>query len=336
MRLRLLSVVVLIFAVTVHAAPSRAADGDDDVPSRPRRLVIAFASLRDRPAFSNLYFYRHDGVGRGEVAGTATPQFERADSHPSLTADGTSCAYASKQVGGFSPLINFWNLRENRSLPPAPFNSDPGARIEPSLSGGGKLLAFCARGHAGSVGGWDVVLFDMAAAKFVDLPGLNSEYDEREAFLGRNGRFLAYVTNRSGGAGLSDVALYDREAQKAIPLPGLNSESREINPALSADGSFLAFVSDRPGGAGGKDVYLYDRHLERLVDLPGLNSVAHDQTPALSSDGRFLAFVSERTSGAGERDIFLYDRQFAKLLPTPGLNSKQEDFDPALAYDDGE
>jgi hypothetical protein len=308
--------------------------GEPTASPRPRRLIIAFASLRERPAFSSLFLYRHDGLATGELAGTIPPLNERADSHPALNSDGTVCAYASKQTGGFTPLINFCQVREKRPLPGPAFNGEPGARIEPSLSGNGRLLAFCTRGGPQSAGGWDVGLFDMTASRVLDLPGLNSDADEREVALSRDGRFLAFVTNRPGGAGLSDIALYDRESRVLVALPGLNSPHRELNPALSADGRWLAFVSNRPAGQGGKDIFLYDRSAAALVELPGLNSVGYEQTPALSPDGRYLAFVSERTSGAGERDIFLYDRESQSLLPTPGLNSKQEDFDPSLAFDE--
>ncbi len=315
------------------AGNSANALADDQNATAPRKLVVAFASLHERPAFSNLYFYRHDSIGDGKISGTVPALFERADSHPALTTDGAVCVYASKQVGGFTPLINFWNVPNEKPLPGPPFNTDAGARIEPSLSGDGRLLAYCARGTTNSVGGWDVVLFDTSSGKFLDLPGLNTDADEREVTISRNGRYLAFVTNRPGGEGLSDIALYDCDARALVPLPNLNSAHRELNPALSADGRWLAFVSDRDD-TGGKDVFLYDRSAAALVDLPGLNSVAHEQTPALSPDGRFVAFVSERTSGAGERDIYLYDRQAGRLLATPGLNSKEEDFDPSLAYEE--
>jgi hypothetical protein len=307
--------------------------GEPQKPAAPQRLIIAFASLRDRPAFSSLFLYRHDGIGKGELTGSIPPLNERADSHPALGADGVVCAYASKQTGGFTPLINFWHVRETRPLPGPAFNGEPGARIEPSL-GAGRLLAFSTRGGTKSAGGWDVGLFDMISGSIVDLPGLNTDADEREVTISHNGRFLAFVTNRSGGEGLSDIALYDRESQALQALPGLNSPHRELNPALSADGRWLAFVSDRPGGRGGKDVFLYDRANEKLVELSELNSVAHEQTPCLSPDGRYIAFVSERSAGAGERDIYLYDRELRRLLLTPGLNSKQEDFDPSLAFDE--
>jgi hypothetical protein len=327
-RVQILGVAILL---SIVASWARA---DETSPPHPRRLVIAFASLRERPAFSSLFLYRHDGASQGALAGSIPVLHERADSHPALTADGTICVYASKQVGGFTPLINLWNVHEKRALPGPALNNEPGARIEPSLSGDGRLLAFCTRGGANSVGGWDVGLFDMTAGKIVELPGLNTDADEREVALSRDGRYLAFVTNRSGGEGLSDVALYDREKRGLVPLPGLNSPHREINPALSADGRWLAFVSDHPRGQGGKDIFLYDRAAAALVEVPGLNAVGHEQTPALSPDGRYVAFVSERTSGAGERDIFLYDRAVGDLLPTPGLNSKHEDFDPALAFED--
>jgi Tol biopolymer transport system component len=326
--------VILVAVVLLVSIAARALAGEPSQPAAPRRLIIAFASLRDRPAFSSLFLYRHDGVGKGEPAGSIPPQSERADSHPALGTDGFVCAYASKQTGGFTPLVNFWHVREKRQLPGPPFNSEPGARIEPSLGAGGRLLAYSTRGGTQSAGGWDIGLFDMTSVKVVALPGLNTDADEREVAISRNGRWLAFVTNRSGGEGLSDIALYDRELQALVALPGLNSPHRELNPTLSADGRWLAFVSDRPGGQGGKDVFLYDRSDAALVDLPDLNSVAHEQTPCLSPDARYLAFVSERTSGAGERDIFLYDRELHRLLATPGLNSKQEDFDPALAFDE--
>lgn len=301
-----------------------------------QRLVIAFASLRERPAFSNLYFYRHDGAGQGELTGSVPAEFERADSHPTLTSDGAQCAYASKQVGGFTPLVNVWDRRQGRLVPAPGFNADVGSRIEPALSGDGAWLALCARGHSSAVGGWDVALFETRSWKEIPLPGFNSDHDEREVTIDRAGRWLAFVTNRRGGAGLSDLALYDRQAASFVPLEGVNTEHRELNPSLSADGRFLAFVSDRPGGAGGKDVYVFDLSARRLVELPGLNSVAHEQTPVFSPDGRFIVFVSERTRGAGERDIYLYDRDASRLVATPGLNSKHEDFDPALAIEDSD
>jgi Tol biopolymer transport system component len=305
--------------------------GEGEGPPPPR-LLLAFASYRDRAAFTNVYFYEHDGLGQGRLLDAVPAVFERADYHPSLTADGAICAYAAKQVGGFPGLIQLWDLRARRPLERPGLNEGFGARLEPSLSGDGRLLAFTGWERPGGAGGWDAFLYDLHVRQFVGVPGLNTQYEERELTLSGDGRYLAFVSNRPGGKGLSDIYLYERSAQALVPLPGLNTRHRELNPALSADGRLVAFVSDRPGGSGGKDIYLYDRQTEALLPLPGLNSVAHEQTPALSPDGRFIAFVSERISGAGERDLYLYDRRLSKLLRTPGLNSKKDDFDPSLAY----
>ena len=303
---------------------------DEPLAAVKPRLLIAFCSHRDRPAFVNIYFYEHDGIGQGRIIGSIPTTEETADYHPSLTPRGLVCAHASKRVGGHAGQINLWDVKAKKALARPAFNEGFGARVEPAISGT-DLLAYSAWERSGGAGGWDIVVYDTKSEKQIDLPGLNGQFDEREASLSKDGRYLAFVSNRPGGKGSSDIYLYDRKAAALVPLPGLNSPQRELNPSLSADGRFLAFVSDRPGGAGGKDVYLYDRTKEQLLPLPGLNSASHEQTPALSPDGRYLVFVSERISGAGERDIYLYDRERQKLLPTPGLNSKQEDFDPSIA-----
>ncbi len=67
----------------------------------PHPLILAFSSLRDRPAFAAVYFYRHDGVSRGELLPGQPQQPERSDTHPSLTADGTICLSTSKRSSSF-------------------------------------------------------------------------------------------------------------------------------------------------------------------------------------------------------------------------------------------
>jgi Tol biopolymer transport system component len=297
-----------------------------------RSLLIVFSSLRQRPAFASLYLYRHDGVDEGGIVAEFPTASERGDTHPSLTADGAFCLYTSKQVGGFSPQLQLFDVSGRQLLPGPAFNAQFAARTDASLSGRGDLVAFCAWDQPGQSGGWDVMLYDRRAASFVDLPGLNSADNEREVAISGDGRFLAFVSDRPGSLGLSDIYLYDRDVKQCVLLPGVNSPRRELNPTLSHDGLLLAFVSDRPGGQGGKDVYVVDRQTGEVVSPAGLNSSGHEQTPTFSPDGRYLAFVSERVSGEGERDVYLYDRSRGQLLATPGLNSTAEDFDPAISW----
>lgn len=298
--------------------------------SRP--LLIAFSSLRDRPAFASLHLYRHDAVDRGELV-AALPQLpERGDTHPSLTIDGQWCLYTSKQVGGFGPQVQLFDVRKRELVAGPRFNEQFAARTEVTLSGDGRWIALCVWDQPGQAGGWDVLLYDRENSELVELPGLNSAENEREVSLSAAGRYVAFTSDRSRNAGLSDVFVYDREARALLDLPGVNTPARELNPSLSADGRWLAFVSDRHGGAGGKDILVYDCQTGELARPEGVNSVAHEQTPVFSPDGGILAFVSERIRGAGERDIYLYDRRRQQLLPTPGLNSTAEDFDPWLAW----
>jgi Tol biopolymer transport system component len=300
------------------------------------RLLIAFASYRERPKHPNIFFYEHDGVGVGKIVGkVGTPRnVASAEGHPSLSRDGRFCAF-TYELENNTGRIYFWDRKEQKLLEHPVLNSSPNAQMGPSLSADGNLIAFSAWGRPGAGGqGWHVFLYDRSsAAKMVDLPGLNSPTaEDRLPALSGDGRWLAFTSNRKGGVGLTDVYLYDRRSGqgKLLPLPGLNSPHMDAEPSLSADGNLVAFASDRPGGRGGRDIYLFDRAAGKFLALPGLNSAAHEYSPSLSPDGRFIAFVSERLGGEGERDIYLYDRQTQKLLPTPGLNSRAEDFDPCV------
>lgn len=319
-------------AATLLFASAAVQAQSSEASAPPRPLLIAFSSFRDRPAFASLYLYRHDGLGNGSMLAAVPPAFERGDTRPSLSADGALCLYTSKQVGGFSPQLQFFDVLQRQILPGPAFNSEFGARTDASLSDAGKLIAFCVWDRPGQAGGWDVMLYDRDATRFRELPGLNSENNEREVAISGDGRQLAFVSDRPGSLGSSDIYCYDCSAKRLVALPGVNSSHRELNPAFSSDARLLAFVSDRPGGAGGKDIYISDRETQEVVSPPGLNSPGHEQTPAFSPDGRYLVFVSERIRGAGERDIYLYDRARGRLLETPGLNSPGEDFDPCIGW----
>jgi len=307
-----------------------------DTPAAPPenesvKLLIAFSSFRERKLHPKVYFYEHDGVGDGKIVGSIDAVNQRSDYHPSLSHDGRFCAFAS-ELENQTGRIQLWDVRDKKLVElAAAVNDSPNGQMGPGLSGDGKWLAFSAWNRPGVGPRWDLLLYDVAAKKLAELPGVNTaEFDERMPALSADGRFLAYATNSRKGVGLTDVFLFDRQEKKLDLLPAMNSKSMDVEPSLSGDGNLVAFVSDRPGGKGGRDVYLYDRAAAKFLPLPGLNSAADEQTPCLSADGRFLVFVSERIGGEGERDIYLYDRKAEKLLPTPGLNSNKEDFDPCV------
>jgi Tol biopolymer transport system component len=294
------------------------------------KVLIAFASYRERPKHPKIYLYEHDGVAAGKIIGSIDTVNLRSDYHPSLSLDGRYCAFASELENQTSRVF-VWDFREKKLLTLPTLNDSPNAQLHASLSGDGQLVAFAAWNRPGASQRWDVLGYDLAAKKLVPWPGLSTPaFDERMPALSGDGKWLAFVSSRKGGAGLNDIYLYSIAEAKLVPLPGLNSPHSDITPSLSGDGSLIAFASDRPGGKGGRDIYLYDRKATRLLDLPGLSSAAQEQSPALSPDGRYIAFVSERIAGMGERDVYLYDRQAHKLLPTPGLNSRADDIDPCV------
>ena len=316
-----------ILAIGLVAVPATSAEKT----LADNRLVIAFSSLRDRPAFASLYLYEHDGVGNGRVRVALPTATDRSYTNGSLTADGGLCLYTEKQVGGFAPRLKLFDVRQESHCEAPTLPGEFASLTHASLSGNGDLLAFSAWDQPGQPGGWDLFLLDRKTSKLVDSLGTNTAGDEREIAISGDGNLVAFVSNRPDGVGLSDILIFDRSAGRLVATPELNSAQRELNPAWSADGKQLAFVSDRPGGAGGKDVYVYHLNQRRTESLPQVNSVAHEQSPSLTRDGRFLVFVSERVRGEGERDIYLWDRSRATLLPTPGLNSPTEDFDPSVA-----
>jgi Tol biopolymer transport system component len=296
------------------------------------KLLIAFASYRDRSKHPNIFFYEHDGVASGKILGkVGTQTGATAEGHPSLSHDGRYCAFTFEQENN-TGQIYFWDREEQHLVEHPAINNSPNAQMGPSLSRDGNLIAFSAWNRPGAAGqGWHVFLYDRAAKKTLDLPELNSPAcEDRLPALSGNGRWLAFTSNRKDGVGLTDVYLYDRREDKLVDLAAMNSGHQDTEPSLSADGNLIAFTSDRRGGRGGRDIYLFDRAAGKFLPLPGLNTEAHEYSPSLSPEGRFVAFVSERLGGEGERDIYLYDRRAQKLLPTPGLNSKTEDFDPCV------
>ena len=294
------------------------------------RLLIAFASYKERGKQPKIHFYEHDGIDKGKLVGHIDTVNLRSDHHPSLSYDGRYCAFSSElenQVG----KILFWDLKEKKLIDLPKLNDSPNSLLRPSLSGDGKLLAFAAWNRPMAGTRWQVLLYDVAEKKLADVAGLNQgSYDQRMPAISGDGKRIAYSTNSKEGVGQTDIFLFDREQKKVLLLPEMNSKYSDGEPSLSANGNLIAFVSERPGGAGGRDIYLFDRSANKLLPLPGLNSGAHDQSPSLSPDGRYIVFVSERVSGMGERDVYLYDRVIGKLLPTPGLNTKAEDIDPCV------
>lgn len=300
---------------------------DTTIAAEPAKLLIAFASYKDRPQSPQLFFYEHDGIANGKIIPGNPAVAKRSDHHPCFSGDGRFCAFAS-EAEGQPCTIQVFDRVENRLLELATLNDTPHMQAGPTLTLDGRTLIAEAWSRPQFTGRWDLLQYDLTRKETSNLPRVNlPRGDERHPAISGDGRFLAYVSNQLGGR--TDIALVSWPAGEVIDLPDVNSDANDTEPWLDGTGRLMAFASDR-SGEGGRDLFLYDRDSRHFVELPGVNTAGQEQSPALSPDGRFLVFVSERLDGAGERDVLLYDLSQKKLLPLPGLNSARDDFDPCV------
>jgi Tol biopolymer transport system component len=260
--------------------------------------------------------------------------------HPSISAGGRSIAFDAYcdfgtcgcTVGCGGKDIFLFDFATS-SLVPLPGLNSPYQDADPTISAGGRYIAF----SSDRAGTYDIYLYDRETASLVPLPGLNSDiFGEGEPALGSNATLIAFHSNRAGGG---NIYLYDRTTPALVKMPGLNSASSpDVAPALSSDGNFMAFESYRNGQG---DVFLYDRTVSALVPLPGLNKrrlghASFDGQPSLSKTGRFIAFSSLRNDADDDDcveegdchdwDIFIYDRSTSQLTqpPIPDISNRGE------------
>jgi hypothetical protein len=100
--------------------------------------------------------------------------------------------------------------------------------------------------------------------------GANSEFDDGQPNVRRDGRELFFFSNRPGTFGLADIYAAKRKGASypwATPVnlgSNVNSPAAETRPSLSWDARTLYFGSTRPGGEGSTDHYVTTR--EKLAD----------------------------------------------------------------------
>jgi len=93
------------------------------------------------------------------------------------------------------------------------------------------------------------------------VPGVNSEANDGQPNVGRDGLEIFFFSTRPGGFGTADLYVATRDRTSATwsaPLnlgPDVNSAFAETRPSLSWDGTTLYFGSTRPG-EGASDIYV--------------------------------------------------------------------------------
>ncbi|AFY53248.1 periplasmic component of the Tol biopolymer transport system [Rivularia sp. PCC 7116] len=143
----------------------------------------------------------------------------------------------------------------------------------------------------------------LVSCSYNELPigsnSLNTRNTEEQPTLSGNGRFLAFVSNRSS---TQQLLLYDLEQQKLIPTPRLNRRNAIAeSPSLSYTGRYIVYsTTDR----GRPVIALYDRAVGQSQVLTQ-NYNGWVRNPSVSPDGRYVVF---ETTIRGQWDIEVLDR----------------------------
>ena len=94
---------------------------------------------------------------------------------------------------------------------------------------------------------------------------MNSDADDMQPFISRDGREMVFASNRPGSQGF-DIWSVSRDSIAApwsTPVnlgPNVNSAASESRPSLSWDGKMLLFGTTRPGIEGVSDIFYATRN----------------------------------------------------------------------------
>ena len=153
---------------------------------------------------------------------------------------------------------------------------------------------------------------------------INSDFDDRMAFVSNDGRSMFFVSNRPGGFGGNDIWYTERDLSTGLwakPVnagPAINTRYHEIAPTLSPDGSILFFSSDRPGGLGNHDLY-YSRRIDFDWEAPRnlgepFNSARDDEYVSFTADGMWAYIASDRRDLIAHGGFDLYRTRVPEWL----------------------
>jgi hypothetical protein len=117
-------------------------------------------------------------------------------------------------------------------------------------------------------GGSDIYMSQMTGpwtfSPAVIVPGINSDSEDIQPSIRRDGRELVFASNRPGSLGF-DIWSTDRDSiagtwsEPANLGPNVNSGGNETRPSLSWDAKTLLFGTTRPGVEGVSDIYYSTR-----------------------------------------------------------------------------
>jgi hypothetical protein len=195
---------------------------------------------------------------------------------PSPLRDGQGFMFVSNRPGGCGGADIYMTRYDPVNGWEEPLNL--GCDVNSSADEAGPVLSFAEPGpptlyfssfRPGGPGGSNLYLSRMTGGWSFDsaelVPGVNSDYDDMQPSVHRDGRELVFASTRPGGLGLSDIWSASRDSSAgewSAPVnlgPNVNSPASETRPSLSWDARTLLFGSTRPGGEGVSDIYYSTR-----------------------------------------------------------------------------
>lgn len=184
------------------------------------------------------------------------------------------------------------------------------------------LITFQSDRATGGGGGFDIFVFDAAAATVLALPGVNTAADESNPRLSSNGDWLVYQSNEAGN---DDIFLFSLRSQLINTLQTLNTDANESQPDVSNDGDVLVYVSDRQGL---DELRVFDMRDGNNFRVPVANrGLTQVNWPTISGNGNIIAYGA--TDGQ-RSDVYVYSLEMAAQLTPPFLNSESGEYNPDL------
>jgi Tol biopolymer transport system component len=289
---------IVLFATPVLAAPSYsgwgAAASLESIPGSSSEVNTAF--LDGCPILSRnslqLYIASNRPGGHGNLdiwvaerasgeGGFGTPvnmgapvNSESNDFCPSPLRDGRGFMFVSNRPGGCGGADIYITRYHPGTGWEQPVN--PGCEVNSSADEAGPVLSFAEPGsptlyfsstRQDGPGGADIYMSPMTGAWTFGpaelVPGVNSDYEDMQPSLRRDGRELVFSSNRPGSEGF-DIWSVSRESIAdgwSAPVnlgPNVNGPGNETRPSLSWDARTLLFGSTRPG-EGVSDIYYSTR-----------------------------------------------------------------------------
>ena len=183
--------------------------------------------------------------------------------------------------------------------------------------------------------------------------GINTEFDEQNAFLSRDGLSLYFSSIRTGGMGGLDIYIAQRASldspwgQPVNAGSPISSANADFAPSQSIDGHLLFFASNRPGGQGLADIYVARRGnphddfaWQDLTALgTGVNTAAAEQAPFYlqnAEDGRANLYFNRQVSGVGDLHRAAINRDGSTVgiaEPVTEVNSVVNDAATTIRHD---